>query len=259
MKDIEVAVKITDRCEKMCSHCCECSNPYGHSMPFDYLVKVLKNIRKNSDLVGFTGGEPVLYRDGEHDFIDVINVCDKIGLLPTVMCGGTYDNKEYNHIFDNISGLRFAVSFNLFREHWKEVFLTAIEMVKRKNIVSIISILYSRKNKNKTLKEFNKLNKKLKLDAVIDKGEITYIGRALTLKPKWVKIDLECELENYEDYLLIDMNGTVLPCCGVIDPIDIYKQGWNGHLQATQDLKMINKKARYFCHYKCKFNKNRRK
>jgi hypothetical protein len=253
--DIEVVIELTNKCEKMCKHCYRGSHIKGESMPFSTLKKIMTNVSEYSGVIGFTGGEPVLYEDGEHDFIDVANLCKELKLQPSIMLGGVFDTKQYRRLFDNMEGFYFNVSFNLFRDHWEELFVNAVKFVQKKNQVATVLSVYNSENELETKEQFRRIKNKYNLHVPAPHyGEITFMGRATSMAPKNIRTSLTCELQGQRDYLLFGVEGNVLPCCAVIPPSYLYDQGWP-KLDHSEDLLSVWRKSREFCCKTCRFNK----
>jgi hypothetical protein len=250
---IGVAVKITDRCDKYCSHCCENSLPLGKSMPFFVLERVIKKISLTADRFGITGGEPVLYQDGKHNFLDIIELCKKYNCIPTVMCGGAYPSIEYKDIFYKLIApykIPFTLSFNLFKPNPEQLFKTAYKYITVHNYVCDIFCVYHEDNEFETRQRLANLCKSMHIYARIFYGHISQTGRAVDLDFfKRVKLVNRCS-SNIEKILFVDMNGKVNPCCEINR---MGFPGWNAP-HYTCPFEKILKKSNEYCRYCPSFN-----
>jgi MoaA/NifB/PqqE/SkfB family radical SAM enzyme len=245
MKEIGVAVKITDRCDKMCAHCCENSLPSGQSMPFTKLQKVFEQISKHATRFGITGGEPVLYKWGKKNFLDVMEVCLNLNIQPTVMCGGAYDTYVYRHIFENLIAsykIPFTLSFNLFKPNPEKLFTTAHDLIYLHNYIPDVFITYTEENQDETMQRFENLRKSMHFTANIFKGHISEVGRAKNLNYfKKYKVINRCN-SGIDKILFVDMEGLVAPCCEVGGEFT----GWK-HPMFTQSLSKTLALSNRYC------------
>lgn len=78
----QVFVYLTSRCQLNCRQCLykPLLGVGGEDIPFDVLESLLREFHQlGAFKVSFLGGEPTLYRDGEHAFSDVIALSKQIG------------------------------------------------------------------------------------------------------------------------------------------------------------------------------------
>lgn len=85
-KPLQTVLFITNKCNLSCAHC----SVYDHANP---IVKSFNQIEEElrysyglgSRFVDFEGGEPTLWRDGERDLNDLIDLAHKIGFFSTTV------------------------------------------------------------------------------------------------------------------------------------------------------------------------------
>lgn len=86
-KPLQSVIFITDRCNLRCAHCNVVKEgPQAQTRSYEQIKETLQQCyRAGSRIVDFEGGEPLLWRDNEHDINSLIKLADSLGFHTTTV------------------------------------------------------------------------------------------------------------------------------------------------------------------------------
>ena len=245
-----IALKITNKCDKNCSHCCENSCMNGKSMKFSLVKEIFKKLPKTITDICFTGGEALLYKDCKYNFLDIYKLTVKHKIKCHIMTGGMTDDLKYRNIIKKLKNVNFYLSFNLFKKNNKEFFITAINLISNsKNKIQEINIAYIPENKKETINKFKAIRYVLDEIKAIETNTciIQSVGRGANLI-----IDF---FTNYCSnsciagrIVTIDIDGRIFPCCSIVDRKCFNKFNYN---IKKDNLIDVFKESKLFCEIVC--------
>ena len=80
---LQTVLFISDQCNLRCKHCCVYAQKSITKKSYEQIKEELQYAYGlGSRFVDFEGGEPTLWRDGEHDLNSLIRLAKEIGFLP---------------------------------------------------------------------------------------------------------------------------------------------------------------------------------
>ena len=108
-KPLQTVLFINDQCNLTCQHCCIYKSENPIIKPYEQIEEELEySYALGSRFVDFEGGEPTLWRDGDHDLNSLIRLSKKIGFFSATITTNAqmpFTGSEADSIWVSLDGL----------------------------------------------------------------------------------------------------------------------------------------------------------
>ena len=178
----ELSIELTDRCLLECKHCYKEAGNYGHKfINTERLIDFLRKVKNKVHTIQLTGGEAMMHPE----FEIILNYCKNNFNEVVVSTTGLLINRDN---VDCFKGTRVYISLYSFDPLENEEYvgkdvlekiLSAIKLLKRKEIHVCINTIVSNRNVENLSQFINKCEE-LQVDGV-GLGKNTLVGRAKNL------------------------------------------------------------------------------
>ncbi|MDR3137486.1 MAG: radical SAM protein [Tannerellaceae bacterium] len=106
---LQTVLFISDQCNLSCKHCSVYRHEHPHVKSYEQVREELEySYRIGSRFVDFEGGEPTLWRDGDHDLNSLIRLAKQIGFFSTTITTNAqqpFAGSEADSIWVSLDGL----------------------------------------------------------------------------------------------------------------------------------------------------------
>ena len=124
-----IMIFLLEECNFNCEHCVREDEPMskGYKLSFDQLTKCLQDCQnlQTVEWVHFSGGEPTLWTENDHDLVDLLIEISKAGFEPGFTTNGSYFdsysklNDFFDKYFDNADKkLKLYFSIDTFHNNY---------------------------------------------------------------------------------------------------------------------------------------------
>ena len=108
-KPLQTVLFVSDKCNLTCRHCTAYKNENPTIKSYDHIREELEYSHKlGSRFVDFEGGEPTIWRDGDHDLNSLIRLSKKIGFYSATITTNAqlpFKGSEADSIWVSLDGL----------------------------------------------------------------------------------------------------------------------------------------------------------
>jgi MoaA/NifB/PqqE/SkfB family radical SAM enzyme len=107
---LQTVLFVSDQCNLSCKHCLVYRHEHPHVKSYEQIREELEySYRMGSRFVDFEGGEPTLWRDGNHDLNSLIRLAKQTGFFSTTITTNAqqpFSGSEADSIWVSLDGLR---------------------------------------------------------------------------------------------------------------------------------------------------------
>ena len=108
-KPLQTVLFISDKCNLKCKHCCVYKQENPNIKSYEDIRKELEySYQLGSRFVDFEGGEPTIWKDGEHDLNSLIRLSKEIGFYSATMTTNaqrSFTGSEADSIWVSLDGM----------------------------------------------------------------------------------------------------------------------------------------------------------